>query len=174
MLETLVPSDPAELLGVLARHDLVPAPVIGAPVLARTDRPAAAAARSTMAAGRSAGLSVERGADAVLRRIADAEGKPVDGLESFDFQVGMVKALPAPSPSSPVPTAVAQPEIRRLLLDMRSAWKRGDGSSVAAVLIIEAQSRGPIPAFVDATINGVVDRDRMSRPDRVRRGRPAI
>ncbi|MEO8141748.1 MAG: TraB/GumN family protein [Sphingomicrobium sp.] len=141
MLETLVPNDPAELFGVLARHNLVPTPVIGAPVVAQSDRSFAATARSTMAAGRSAGLSVERGADAVLRRIADAEGKPVDGLESFDFQLGMVKGLPARTAASPAQVAVPQPEIRQLLLDMRSAWKRGDGSNFAVVLRdLEAQS----------------------------------
>ena len=142
VLETLVPSDPAELFGVLARHDLVPTPVVGAPVIARSGGSFAATARSTMAAGRSVGLSVERGADAVLRRIADAEGKPVDGLESFDFQLGMVKALPAPTATTSTPApAGPQPEIKQMLLDMRSAWKRGDGSSFAAVLgSLEAQS----------------------------------
>ena len=144
ILETVVPTDPMELLGVLARHDLIPTPVVGAPVIAETGGSFAATARSTMAASRSAGLTVERGADAVLRRIADSQGKPVDGLESFDFQLGMVKALPGASPSpSPaaVSTAAQQPEIKQMLLDMRSAWKRGDGSGVAAVLgSLEAQS----------------------------------
>ena len=144
ILETVVPTDPMELLGVLARHDLIPTPVIGASVIAETGGSFAATARSTMAASRSAGLTVERGADAVLRRIADSQGKPVDGLESFDFQLGMVKALPGAS-ASPAPPAVPitaqQPEIKQMLLDMRSAWKRGDGSGVAAVLgSLEAQS----------------------------------
>ena len=145
ILETVVPTDPAELFGVLARHDLIPTPVVGAPVVAGTGGSFAANARSTMAAGRSAGLSVERGADAVLRRIADSQGKPVDGLESFEFQLGMVKALSAPSVASPAPNAPSttkpQLEIRQMLLGMRAAWKRGDGSGVAAVLgSLEAQS----------------------------------
>ncbi len=141
VLETVVPTDPAALFGMLARHDLVPSPVVGAPVVGQTGGSFADTARSTMAAGRSAGLSVERGADAVLRRIADAEGKPVDGLESFDFQLGMVKALPAPAIAAPANLAVPQPELRQMLLDMRSAWKRGDGSGFAAVLgNLEAQS----------------------------------
>ena len=141
VLETVIPTDPARLFGALARHDLADPPVIGAPVVARSDHSFAAAARSTMAASHSAGLTVERGADAVLRRIADAQGKPVDGLESFDFQLGMVKALPAPAAAAAAPAATAQPELRQMLLDMRSAWKRGDGSRFAAVLGgLEAQS----------------------------------
>lgn len=146
ILETIVPTDPMELLGVLARHDLILTPMVGAPVIAETGGSFAATVRSTMAASRSAGLTVERGADAVLRRIADSQGKPVDGLESFDFQLGMVKALPGSAPAAS-PTAAAasgtapQPEIKQMLLDMRSAWKRGDGSGVAAVLgSLEAQS----------------------------------
>lgn len=140
VLETVVPTDPAELFNVLARHDLAPTPVVGAPVVARGSGSFADTAHSTMAAGRSAGLSVERGADAVLRRIAVAEGKPVDGLESFDFQLGMVKGLPVPA-AIPAPAAVSRAEVRQVLLDMRSAWKRGDGSNFAAVLgDLEAQS----------------------------------
>ena len=141
VLETVVPTDPATLFGILARHDLAPAPVVGAPLVTRSSGSFADTARSTMAASRSAGLTIERGADAVLRRIADAEGKPVDGLESFDFQLGMVKALPAPAAAIPAAIAAPQLEIRQMLLDMRSAWKRGDGSGFAAVLgNLEAQS----------------------------------
>ncbi len=168
VLETVVPTDPAELFGVLARHDLVPAPVVGAPIVARsgsfTDT-----ARSTMAAGRSAGLSVERGADAVLRRIADAQGKPVDGLESFDFQLGMVKGLPSAT-ATPAPTAAPRPEVRQVMLDMRSAWKRGDGSNFAAVLgDLEAQSPTTYQRlFVDRNTHwaGWIA-ERMTRPGTV-------
>ncbi len=141
VLETLIPSDPAILFDALARHDLIPTPVIGAAVVGSTASSFAHSARSTMAASHSAGLSVERGADAVLRRIADSEGKPVNGLESFDFQLGMVKALPAPTAASSPATAEPQPDVSQMLLDMRSAWKRGDGSNFASVLgNLEAQS----------------------------------
>ena len=169
VLETVVPSDPAELLGVLVRHDLIRAPVIGAPVVARNTHPFADTARSTMTASRSAGLTFDRGADAVLRRIADAEGKPVDGLESFDFQIGMVKGLPAAS-TAPAPTASPPPEIKQVLLDMRSAWKRGDGSGFAAVLgSLEAQSPATYQRlFVDRNTHWASwIADRMTRPGTV-------
>ena len=169
VLETVIPTDPAELFGVLARHDLAPTPVVGGPMIAQGDRSFADTARSTMAAGRSAGLSVDRGADAVLRRIADAEGKPVDGLESFDFQIGMVKALPAAAHPAPAAAAV-QPEIRQMLLDMRSAWKRGDGSNFAAVLgSLEAQSPATYQRlFVDRNNHWASwIADRMTRPGTV-------
>ena len=171
VLETVVPTDPAELFNVLARHDLVPTPVVGAPIVARGSGSFTDTARSTLAAGRSAGLSVERGADAVLRRIADAEGKPIDGLESFDFQLGMVKGLPAATATETrASTAAPRPEVRQVLLDMRSAWKRGDGSNLAAVLgDLEAQSPMTYQRlFVDRNTHwaGWIA-DRMTRPGTV-------
>jgi uncharacterized protein YbaP (TraB family) len=146
VLETVVPTDPAELFGALSRHDLAAPPVAGGPIVGETEPSFAATARSAMSVGRSAGLSLDRGADAVLRRLADAEGKPVDGLESFDFQLGMVRTLPIAAAAPPAPALLPsgmarQPDIRSLLLAMRSAWKRGDGSSFAAVLgNLEVQS----------------------------------
>ena len=140
VLETIVPSDPAELFGMLQRHALAAPMVVGAPVIASGRGTFAASAGQAMATGRSVGLSVEHGADAVLRRVADASGKPVDGLESFDFQLAMFANLPA-APVARSATAAPQPDVRRQLLDMRSAWKRGDASSFANVLgSLEAQS----------------------------------
>lgn len=134
ILETLVPTDPIELTNALSRHSLTAPLVPGAPVIAGGSASTfAASAGQAMAAGRSAGMTVEYGADAVLRRIAIAQGKPVGGLESFDFQLGMVTGLPAAA--SPAPGATASvPDTRRLLLDMRSAWRRGDAANFAGVL----------------------------------------
>lgn len=151
VLETIVPTDPAELFAMLRRHSLAApmvagAPVVGGPVVGNARGSFAATAGQAMAASRSAGLTVERGADAVLRRIADAQGKPIDGLESFDVQLAMLAALPvaAAVPHTVFPRAAAParpPDTKRMLLDMRSAWKRGDASSFANVLgSLEAQS----------------------------------
>jgi uncharacterized protein YbaP (TraB family) len=137
VLETLVPSDPVQLLAMLQRHSLATPLVAGAPVIAK--------AGHAMTAGRSAGLAVEHGADAILRRFAETQGKPVDGLETFDSQLNMLATLPAPlpiaAPAQAVVPPVPQAEVRRMLLDMRSAWKRGDSSRLATMLGgIEAQS----------------------------------
>ncbi len=146
VLETIVPADPAELFAMLRRHSLAAPMVVGAPVVGApppdNDRGSfAASAGQAMTAGRSVGMTVESGADAVLRRIANAQGKPVDGLESFEFQLAMLAGLPtaalAPRNAAPAPP----PDAKRILLDMRSAWKRGDASSFANVLgSLEAQS----------------------------------
>lgn len=89
-----------------------------------------------MNAGRSKGLSTAHGADAVLRDAADASGKPVGGLESFEFQMHMFSTLPAS------PKAVAKAEdqrsmdaIGRMLGQLQAAWKRGDLDSFAPMLM---------------------------------------
>ncbi len=169
ILETIVPTDPATLFGVLARNGLAAMPVVGAPVVGPARTSFANQARATMSASRAAGLSVDRGADAVLRRIADATGKPVDGLESFDSQVGMVTSLSNPA-VAPAPATLPQPDARQVLLDMRSAWKRGDGSRFAAVLgSLEAQSPATYQRlFVDRNNDWARwIADRMSRPGTV-------
>lgn len=141
VLETLVPSDPAELLQSLQRHSLTAPMVPGAPIVSSGRGSFGASAGQAMAAGRSVGLTPERGADAVLRRIATAEGKPVDGLESFDFQLNMFATLPPAPPVARTETRTSPPDAGRILLDMRSAWKRGDASRFHAVLgSLEAQS----------------------------------
>ncbi|MCY7272054.1 MAG: TraB/GumN family protein [Sphingomonas bacterium] len=171
VLETIVPSDPVELFATLSRHSLTAPAVVGAPVIASgRSGSMASSAGATMAAGTSAGLSVERGADAVLRRIADAEGKLVDGLESFDFQINMFATLRATAPAPHTVVTSPQPDVKQLLLDMRSAWKRGDGSRIAAVLgTLEAQSPGTYQRlFVDRNRNWArVIAERMERPGTV-------
>jgi len=146
VLETIVPSDPGELFAMLRRHSLAApmiagAPIVGGPVLGNNRGSFAASAGQAMAASRSVGMTVERGADAVLRRIANTQGKPVGGLESFDFQLAMLADLPSTIPAQRSAARAPPPDTKRLLLDMRSAWKRGDGSSFATVLgTLESQS----------------------------------
>lgn len=130
VLETLVPSDPAVLLQSLSRHSLASPPRAGQPVIDRNSSSAPARSSSiAMEEGRASGLSVDNGADAVLRRAAISSGKAVGGLESFDFQLAMFSALPgvkASKPSSPPPASSVE--------EMKAAWKRGDQALFAAVL----------------------------------------
>ncbi len=63
-----------------------------------------------ISAGRSQGMQVDNGADMVLRRAAEAEGKTVEGLETLEFQLNMftrMPATPAPPPTRSVGTATA-------------------------------------------------------------------
>jgi uncharacterized protein YbaP (TraB family) len=93
-----------------------------------------ATTRMAITAGRTQGMQVDNGADMVLRHQAEAEGKPVEGLETLQFQLDMFNRMPpAPTPAvAPAPRsgqAVADTPMQGLSLamaEMQAAWKRGD------------------------------------------------
>ncbi|WP_162888058.1 TraB/GumN family protein [Sphingomonas mesophila] len=126
VLETVVPSDPAELLDSLSRHALIAPATPGSPVVSSSASPAVAETGAALEAGRASGISVEHGADAVLRRAATSAGKSVGGLESFDFQLAMFAALPTAGAARHAPPPP--------ITDMQAAWKRGDPARFAALL----------------------------------------
>ena len=139
VLETLVPEKPAELFAALARNSLAKPPRAGEPVVATQGAPSfVASAGQTMSAGNAMGMSVDNGADAVLRRAAGTSGKLVSGLESFDFQLRMFASLPPP----PRPSGrQGAGNVSTVLGDMQSAWKRGDNASFEIMLgNVRAQS----------------------------------
>jgi uncharacterized protein YbaP (TraB family) len=138
VLETLVPENPAELHAALARNAMAGEPVAGQPVVSSGSAPSfVASAGQAMSAGHGMGMSVDQGADAVLRRAADASGKPVEGLESFDFQLRMFGSLSA----APAARHPARSNLGGLLGGMQSAWNRGDNADFIAILgNVRAQS----------------------------------
>ena len=95
-----------------------------------------ATTRMAISAGRSQGMQVDNGADMVLRHTAEAEGKPVEGLETLQFQLDMFNRMPAtpaaskaaaPKPGDPVADPGMQ-NLSQTMAQMQSAWKRGDQS----------------------------------------------
>jgi uncharacterized protein YbaP (TraB family) len=169
VLETLVPEDPAELHAVLARNFLAAEPRPGQPVVSVSRAPSfVASAGQAMSAGRAMGMSVDHGADAVLRRAADASGKPVEGLESFEFQLRMFGSLPAPR--SGANARQSQSNLGGLMGGMQSAWNRGDNDGFAAILgNVRAQSPHAYKTlFADRNANwaGWIA-NRMSQPGTV-------
>lgn len=137
VLETVIPTDPGELFATLKRHGLAGDPVIGQPVVRTSRGPTfVSAAGQAVASGKSMGLTVQSGADAVLRRAAEQSGKEVAALETFDFQIGMFTALSA-LPVAPGAIHAPVPAVG----DMLRSWKAGDGGRIAAMLgSIERQS----------------------------------
>ncbi len=127
VLETLVPDSPAAIRAALG------------PLL-DTARPPEAV-RQANAATRAAGMSAQHGADQVLRRAAVAAGKPVEGLESFAFQIAMYRqisvARPAAAPlASPVatPSATVTEQGAALVRLMQGYWAQGDAEGFAAII----------------------------------------
>jgi hypothetical protein len=99
-------------------------------------RPFIAETRNAMSHGRTMGLSIEHGADAVLRRVAEDNGKPVGGLESFEEQLGQLARIPAPAEPAAEGRAVTV-----TLNDLLTAWTNGDTGAFSTMLAgFEAKS----------------------------------
>lgn len=89
-------------------------------------------------AGRSQGMQIDNGADMVLRHVAEAEGKPVEGLETLQLQLNMFNHLRVAGPANakagqPVNAQPIQ-DLSQAMADMQSAWKRGDQSVFVRML----------------------------------------
>ena len=98
-----------------------------------------------MSAGRSNGMSTAQGADVILSEAAQATGKPVQGLETFEFQLGMFSRLPtAPKAASEAQKAATMKELSAVLTDLQAAWNRGDAEGFAPML---EQMRTKSPAM---------------------------
>jgi uncharacterized protein len=98
-----------------------------------------ATTRMAISAGRAQGMQVDNGADMVLRRSAEAEGKPVEGLETLQSQIDMFNRIPSSTTAAGPPQATqaaARPmeSLSRAMADMQSAWKRGDQSVFVRML----------------------------------------
>jgi uncharacterized protein YbaP (TraB family) len=86
-----------------------------------------ASTRMAINAGRAQGMQVDNGADMVLRRAAEDEGKAVEGLETLDAQINMFARMPAQSAQAPRPGSATQMgSLSKSMTEMQSAWKRGD------------------------------------------------
>ena len=129
VLETLIPEGPGPVVpGKPGLPIRAPSVVPSASFLATT--------RMAINAGQSQGMQINNGADMVLRHIAEEEGKPVEGLETLEFQLNMFNSLPpaAPTQAQAQPRSgepVAEPPMQSLsktMAQMESAWKRGDQS----------------------------------------------
>jgi uncharacterized protein len=129
VLETLVPEHPSAAAFVAPPQQLRTSPVTASASFLATTRLA-------IKAGRSQGMQVGNGADMVLRRAADEQGKLVEGLETLESQITMFSRMPA-GPAPAPQAAAARPAMTSLsqsMADMQSAWKRGDQSVFVRIL----------------------------------------
>jgi uncharacterized protein YbaP (TraB family) len=122
VLETVIPEGPVQLRPTIAGRPLSVTP--SASFLATT--------RLAINAGRTQGMQVNNGADNILRHAANAEGKPVEGLETLELQLNMFTRMPAasaadsPKAGEPVDDGAAIDSLSRTMAEMQSAWKHGD------------------------------------------------
>lgn len=130
VLETLIPEGPIKRsdFGTAVRP---PSVTPSASFLATT--------RMAVNAGQAQGMRVNNGADMVLRHVAEAEGKPVEGLETFEFQLNMFNHMPPARPNRTLkagaPVGIEpMATLSHTMADMQSAWKRGDQSVFVRML----------------------------------------
>ena len=91
--------------------------------------------KAVMSAGRSKGMSTKHGADTILHDTAEATGKKIDGLESFEFQLGMFDKLPpAPKSAGPAQDAATKQALSNVLTTLQAAWNRGEAESFTPML----------------------------------------
>ncbi len=107
-----------------------------------------ASTRMAIKAGRARGMKTANGADMILRRAAEVSGKPVEGLESFGYQLGMFGRMPQ-QPEQTVAPAQDLSSAGNLAIvmgQMQAAWNRGDSAIFATML---DQMRANSPASYD-------------------------
>lgn len=137
VLETILPEGPPSASATPASLH-APAVTASASFLATT--------RMAISAGRSQGMQVANGADVVLREIAEAQGKRLQGLETLQFQLNMFNRMPAPPPVRTAAQRAGATEqmaaLSKTMGEMQAAWKRGDQSVFVRML---DQLRGSAP-----------------------------
>jgi len=124
VLETLLPEGP-DAPQQIRRTIRAPSVTPSASFLATT--------RMAITAGRSQGMQVNNGADMVLRHLAEAQGKPVEGLETLELQLNMFNhlrtaSLPANVKAGDRVADQSMQSLSKSMAQMQSAWKRGDQS----------------------------------------------
>lgn len=128
VLETLVPEKPS---------DVAPEPAGFRPPSVTPSASFLATARMAINAGQSRGMEVGNGADMVLRHIAEAEGKPVEGLETLQLQMNMFNHMPTAVPAPQLKSSASANQMSGLskaMAEMQEAWKRGDQSVFVSML----------------------------------------
>ena len=92
-------------------------------------KPFIAQTRHAIGQSNALGMSVEHGADNVLRRVAEDNGKPVGGLERFEDQLSQLASIPVSVPQKPAPATTAVS-----LNDLLGAWTKGDTGAFSTML----------------------------------------
>jgi len=124
VLETIAPTDPSEVRAI-GRAVAGPRPATNSFL---------GATRTAVEQGRATGLSVDHGADSVLRRAAVDQGKSLSGIELFADQLRTFARIAA-APPVPVPAAAATSAAAPVTLaTLLAAWKAGDTGAFTNML----------------------------------------
>ena len=106
-------------------------------------KPFIAQTKKAMSQGSALGMSVENGADAVLRRVAEDAGKQVSGLERFEDQLKTLSNIPAGPPPAAAAAARNEQPAAVTINDLLGAWTKGDTGAFSTMLA-GFESKSPI------------------------------
>ena len=137
VLETIVPTDMAAMRAA-TRDQVTETSADGT----RRLKPFIAATQSAVGQGQAMGMSVDNGADAVLRRLAEGSGKELVGLERFEDQLKILSNIPTPPPASAA-AAQPQPASAVTVTDLLGAWATGDAGAFSNMLA-EFEAKSPV------------------------------
>jgi uncharacterized protein YbaP (TraB family) len=136
VLETLIPEGPQPVIHAASFRP--PSVTPSASFLATT--------RMAISAGQAQGMQVGNGADMVLRHQAEAEGKPVEGLETLQLQIDMFNRMPptsaAANDKAPASDPARMQGLSHAMASMQAAWKRGD-QSVFVTMLCQLKTASP-------------------------------
>ena len=104
-----------------------------------------ASTRLAISAGRARGMKVDNGADMVLRRAAEASGKPVEGLETFDYQLSMFDRMPEQPRQivGPAQDPGAMKNLAIVMSQMQAAWNHGD-PEIFTTMLDQMRANSPV------------------------------
>lgn len=134
VLETVIPED----ISAAGQH----ATETG-PDGKRRLKPFIAQTKKAMRQGSAMGMSVENGADAVLRRVAEGAGKQVSGLERFEDQLKTLSNIPAGPPPAAAAAARSEQPAVVTINDLLGAWTKGDTGAFSTMLA-GFESKSPV------------------------------
>jgi uncharacterized protein len=163
-LEVLKPQNPAEMAPLMqkyalaadgkpltsklsekGRKDLAAALAeLGAPPTAFDQfKPFFASMMLAVLGAQKIGKTGEQGAEAIITEAAKKDGKPVDQLETLEFQMSMFDSLPEAEQIRLLEhTAATMKDMPETFARMTAAWNAGDAEGLAAMMN-EMQSQSP-------------------------------
>lgn len=134
VLETVIPADMSA-----ATEHVTEAPT--EPGGKRRLKPFIAQTQAVVSQTNAMGMSVDNGADMVLRRVAEDIGKPVSGLERFEDQLKTLSSIPTPPPAAAAAAPAPNSPVAVTLNDLLAAWTQGDTGAFSSMLLgFEAKS----------------------------------
>ena len=138
VLETVIPDHAAVAPRPAPALSLRPSP------LATASGSFLSSTRMAISAGKARGMNVANGADVILRQAAEASGKPISGLESFEYQLSMfgrVAAQPAPATGAKQDLSSVG-NLAIVMGQMQSACNRGD-SEIFEIMLEQMRVNSP-------------------------------